>query len=238
IAESQNFGMKKYLARDFANLFGTPPYTRDLSSLKITSNKRPLNNKEIQQYTNDISVMCAFNMTPSELSVEVGGELANELFSIRDTNPEVWTSDLEKYIDNVLNNNGNQYEIAVQKFQMNPFIYTVRRYFLTFIFSDRGPLCYARSAEITKSGTNSGIVKVDSKVMRQKFFKWMYSIWLMCCESILIVILSLQLKLKYFASRMALYSLNMLPGTFQQNLLLPLFLLVFPVGVNIRVFSE
>ena len=46
------------------------------------------------------------------MTLEIGAELANKLSSVRDTNPEIWTPDLEKYIDNVLKKSGKQFKYA------------------------------------------------------------------------------------------------------------------------------
>ncbi|CAG8648275.1 9422_t:CDS:2 [Funneliformis mosseae] len=86
---------------------------RDLTPLEIIPNKRPLNKEEIQQYSEDISVICAFDKTISELTLEISAKLANKLSFVRDTNPEVWTSDLEKYIDTALKNTGKKFKTAV-----------------------------------------------------------------------------------------------------------------------------
>ncbi|CAG8670978.1 29933_t:CDS:2, partial [Gigaspora margarita] len=56
------------------------------TSLMTTPNKRPIN----------ISVICAFNKSVDKLTLEISMELANELSSVHDTNPEIWTPDLEK----------------------------------------------------------------------------------------------------------------------------------------------
>ncbi|KAF0425124.1 hypothetical protein F8M41_006378 [Gigaspora margarita] len=83
----------------------TPPQvSRVLTSLTTTPNKRPISNKEILQYSEDISVICAFDKSVDELTLEIGAELANELSSVHDTNPEIWTPDVEIYIDNILKN--------------------------------------------------------------------------------------------------------------------------------------
>jgi plasmid maintenance system antidote protein VapI len=58
-------------------------------------------------------VIYAFDKTISELTLEIGVELANKLYSVRDTNPEVWTSNLEKYIDTALKNTGKEFKTAV-----------------------------------------------------------------------------------------------------------------------------
>src|ERR1043166_1775625 len=63
------------------------------------------------RYSEDISVICAFDKTISELTLEIGAELANKLYSVRDANPEVWTSDLEKYIDTALRTPGKNLKL-------------------------------------------------------------------------------------------------------------------------------
>ncbi|CAG8771743.1 13157_t:CDS:2, partial [Acaulospora morrowiae] len=63
----------------------------------------------ILRYSEDISVICAFNTTSPELNVEV-----------------------EKYIDNVFNNDEKKYEIVALEIHDEPFqIYIVKKYFLT-----------------------------------------------------------------------------------------------------------
>jgi hypothetical protein len=69
--------------------------------------------KHSSRFSEDISVICAFDKTISDLSLEIGWELADKISSIRDTIPEVWTSDLERYIDNALNNTGKNFKTAV-----------------------------------------------------------------------------------------------------------------------------
>ncbi|CAG8786139.1 9847_t:CDS:2, partial [Cetraspora pellucida] len=81
---------------------------RDISSLMSTPNKRPLE-KEVQQYSENISVVCAFGKTASELALEIGEECAIELFSVRNTTPSVWTSDLEEYLDSILKEAGDDF---------------------------------------------------------------------------------------------------------------------------------
>ncbi|CAG8615146.1 10662_t:CDS:2, partial [Paraglomus brasilianum] len=78
----------------------TPPQApRDLTT---TPNK----------YSEDISIICAFDKSVAELTLEIGAELANKLYSVRNTNPQIWTPDLEKYIDNVLKKSGKQFKNA------------------------------------------------------------------------------------------------------------------------------
>ncbi|CAG8649602.1 467_t:CDS:2, partial [Paraglomus occultum] len=90
----------------------TPPQRpRDLSLLMTTPNKRP-QRKEVQQYLCN-TVICAFDKPISELTLEIGENLAKELCTIRDINPKVWTSDLENYIDTALNNVGKKFKAAV-----------------------------------------------------------------------------------------------------------------------------
>ncbi|RUS34380.1 hypothetical protein BC938DRAFT_480843, partial [Jimgerdemannia flammicorona] len=66
------------------------------------TNKRPLENEEIQIFSSNANIICSFCMTTAQISAEVGEELAMEIASVRDNNPVVWTSTLEKYIDNAL----------------------------------------------------------------------------------------------------------------------------------------
>ncbi|CAG8537560.1 7382_t:CDS:2 [Acaulospora colombiana] len=87
----------------------TPPQApRNLTSLKTSPNKRPRNKEEIQRYSEDISVICAFDKSVSELILEIGEELAIELSSIRDINPAVWSHALEKYVDTSLKETGKK----------------------------------------------------------------------------------------------------------------------------------
>ncbi|CAG8730891.1 23893_t:CDS:2 [Gigaspora margarita] len=69
----------------------TPPQTpRELTHLLNTPNK------------------------PKELETEIGTELTKELSSIRDRNPVVWNSDLEKYINATLKESGENFKNAVR----------------------------------------------------------------------------------------------------------------------------
>ncbi|CAG8581905.1 16463_t:CDS:2 [Dentiscutata erythropus] len=182
----------------------TPPQApRVLTPLKTTPNKRPRNKEEIQRYSEDISVICAFDKSVSELTLEIGEELAIELSSIRDINPAVWSDALEKYVDTSLKETGKKFKTAIQVEVLNePFrLYCEKvlldfynlvdvnstmdrnigeRKFITYQISsilkfyERTFLnlnfdwieSHASSAKITKSATNSGIVKVDSKATR------------------------------------------------------------------------
>ncbi|CAG8655165.1 2163_t:CDS:2, partial [Racocetra fulgida] len=93
----------------------TPPQApRVLTPLKTTPNKRPRNKEEIQRYSEDISVICAFDKSVSELTLEIGEELAIELSSIRDINPAVWSDALEKYVDTSLKETGKKFKTAIQ----------------------------------------------------------------------------------------------------------------------------
>ncbi|CAB4441328.1 unnamed protein product [Rhizophagus irregularis] len=176
---------------------------RDLTSLEITPNKRPISNEEILQYSEDISVICAFDKSIAELNLIIGAELANKFSSVRDINPEIWTPDLEKYIDNVLKKSGKQFKNATlvdvlddlfrlycekvfldfyNLVDFNPTmdkkigerkyityqISSIYKYYeRTFFNLDFDWIeSHARSARITKSVTNSGIVKVDSIATR------------------------------------------------------------------------
>ncbi|CAG8632697.1 3509_t:CDS:2, partial [Ambispora gerdemannii] len=102
----------------------TPPQVpRDLDSLTTTPNKRPLENEEVQhilivsclahssKYSQDISVICAFGKTITELALEIGEELVIELSSVRDINPAVWTPALENYIDTALKETGKNLKL-------------------------------------------------------------------------------------------------------------------------------
>ena len=126
------------------------------------------------RYSEDISVICAFDKTISELTLEIGAELANKLYSVRDANPEVWTSDLEKYIDTALRTPGKNLKllpsmsrkIGERKFIVNQ-ISIFKFYEATFLDLEFDWIeSHARSAKLMKSATNSGIVKVDSKATR------------------------------------------------------------------------
>ncbi|CAG8774256.1 16236_t:CDS:2, partial [Racocetra persica] len=101
----------------------TPPQApRVLTPLKTTPNKRPRNKEEIQRYSEDISVICAFDKSVSELTLEIGEELAIELSSIRDINPAVWSDALEKYVDTSLKETGKKFKTAIQVEVLNePF---------------------------------------------------------------------------------------------------------------------
>jgi hypothetical protein len=48
------------------------------------------------------------------LTLEIGGELAIELSSIRDINPAVWSHALEKYVDTSLKETGQKFKTAIQ----------------------------------------------------------------------------------------------------------------------------
>ncbi|CAG8789536.1 10810_t:CDS:2, partial [Racocetra fulgida] len=123
----------------------------------------------------------------AELTLEIGAEFANKLSSVRDTNPEIWTPDIENYIDNVLKKSGKQFKNAIlvdvpdnlfrfyNLVDINPTIdkkigerkyitYQIssiyKFYEKTFFNLDFDWIeSHVRSAKITKSGTNSGIVK-------------------------------------------------------------------------------
>lgn len=94
----------------------TPPQTYQnlkLTHLKTTPNKRPLEKEELQQYSQDISIICAFTMTKGKLIKEIGEKLVEELSSVRTINPPIWTPALDKYIDNILNKSKNDFKRAV-----------------------------------------------------------------------------------------------------------------------------
>ncbi|GBC10922.2 hypothetical protein GLOIN_2v1693707 [Rhizophagus irregularis DAOM 181602=DAOM 197198] len=138
-----------------------------------------------------------------QISGIIGAELANKFSSVRDINPEIWTPDLEKYIDNVLKKSGKQFKNATlvdvpddlfrlycekvfldfyNLVDINPTmdkkigerkyityqISSIYKYYeRTFFNLDFDWIeSHARSARITKSVTNSGIVKVDSIATR------------------------------------------------------------------------
>ncbi|CAG8754547.1 2316_t:CDS:2 [Dentiscutata erythropus] len=62
---------------------------RVLTLLKTMSNKRPISNEEILQYSEDISVICTFDKSVDKLTLEISAELANKLSSVYDTNPKI-----------------------------------------------------------------------------------------------------------------------------------------------------
>ena len=68
--------------------------------------------KYSSRYSEDISIICAFDKTTSELTLEIGLELTNKLSSIRDINPEAWTLNLENYVDTVIRKSGKDFKIA------------------------------------------------------------------------------------------------------------------------------
>ncbi|CAG8599562.1 11250_t:CDS:2 [Paraglomus brasilianum] len=166
----------------------TPPQRPlDLSLLMTTPNKRP-RRKEVQQYSEDICVICAFDKPISELTLEIGEDLAKELCTIRDINPKVWTSDLENYIDTALKNVGKKFKAAVlvevpdelfrlycEKKSCEPKNRGTQIYYKSNFIDHEATFLdieldwiesHARSAKLMKSATNSGIVKVDSKATR------------------------------------------------------------------------
>ncbi|RUP51323.1 hypothetical protein BC936DRAFT_148768 [Jimgerdemannia flammicorona] len=78
-------------------------------------------------------------MTTAQISAEVGEELAMEIASVRDNNPVVWTSTLEKYIDNALQKNVTDFKQAVLSQSPNvedeSFRLYTRRFFSTCRFT-------------------------------------------------------------------------------------------------------
>ena len=54
------------------------------------------------RYVQKISIIYAADRTIEDLTEEVGKELATELLTIQDINPDVWTTTLEGYIDTVI----------------------------------------------------------------------------------------------------------------------------------------
>ncbi|CAG8485330.1 4128_t:CDS:2 [Acaulospora morrowiae] len=167
-----------------------------LQPVSRTSPQVPLKTtQEILPYIEDISVILAFNKTISELSVDIGRELANKLFSLCDANPEVWSSNLEEYIDGVLDNNGKKYEIAALEISDEPFQIYCKKVLLDFYYVfDRNPytslkiinkkfvICRISSIfkyyeatfpylkfewmEVYAHSANSDIVKLNSKATR------------------------------------------------------------------------
>ncbi|CAG8510485.1 3428_t:CDS:2 [Paraglomus occultum] len=175
----------------------TPPQApRNLIQLRISD-------REINRKFSNISVICAFDKSVSELALEIGEELAIELSSIRDINPAVWSHALEKYVDTSLKETGKKFKTAIQVEVPNePFRLYCEKVLLDFYnlvdvnstmdrnigeqkfityqissilkFYERTFLnlnfdwieSHASLAKMTKSATNSGIVKVDSKATR------------------------------------------------------------------------
>uniref|UniRef100_U9T503 Uncharacterized protein n=1 Tax=Rhizophagus irregularis (strain DAOM 181602 / DAOM 197198 / MUCL 43194) TaxID=747089 RepID=U9T503_RHIID len=82
---------------------------KSVQGIKSTSTSKFL---AVELYSEDISVICAFDKSIAELNLVIGAELANKFSSVRDINPEIWTPDLEKYIDNVLKKSGKQFKNA------------------------------------------------------------------------------------------------------------------------------
>ncbi|CAB5197088.1 unnamed protein product [Rhizophagus irregularis] len=173
---------------------------KSVQGIKSTSTSKFL---AVELYSEDISVICAFDKSIAELNLVIGAELANKFSSVRDINPEIWTPDLEKYIDNVLKKSGKQFKNATlvdvpddlfrlycekvfldfyNLVDINPTmdkkigerkyityqISSIYKYYeRTFFNFDFDWIeSHARSARITKSVTNSGIVKVDSIATR------------------------------------------------------------------------
>ncbi|CAG8626613.1 6912_t:CDS:10, partial [Ambispora gerdemannii] len=226
----------------------TPPQApRDLTPLKTTPNKRSWNKEEIRRNSNNISVICAFDKSVSELTLEIGEELAIELSSIRDINPAVWSHALEKYVDTSLKETGKKFKTAIQVEVPNePFrLYCEKvldfynlvdvnstmdrnigeRKFITYQISsilkfyERTFLnlnfdwieSHASSAKITKSATNSGIVKVDSKATRYSDGQevWHMEVAGGPCKTT--DLHTLVFCTQVIGTRMTLYALNMLP---------------------------
>ncbi|CAG8477432.1 13143_t:CDS:2 [Dentiscutata heterogama] len=175
---------------------------RDMSPLMTTPNKRPLE-KEVQQYSEDISVVCAYGKPASELALEIGDECAIELSSDHDIIPSVWTPGLEEYLDSVLKETGNNFKtrlyvkkpdelfqlycekilvdfyhlvdihhkidrkIGERKFIIYQISSIFKFYETTFFTLEFDWIeSHSHSSKITKSETNSGIVKVDAKAIR------------------------------------------------------------------------
>ncbi|CAG8774825.1 16552_t:CDS:2, partial [Acaulospora morrowiae] len=90
----------------------TPLQTRRLKDL-ISPEKRPLENQELQNYSKEISVICAFGMNTEKLIKEIGEELFGKLSSVHYENPSIWTPALEQYIDTTLMKTGNDFREAV-----------------------------------------------------------------------------------------------------------------------------
>ncbi|RIB28917.1 hypothetical protein C2G38_2156758 [Gigaspora rosea] len=124
-----------------------------LTHLKTTPNKQPL---ELQQYSQDISIICAFMMAKDKLIKEIGKELAEELSSVHTINPPVWTSALDKYIDNIINKSKNDFKRAVLD---NPDTGDE----LFKLYCEKS---HAHSAKMVKSSKCSEIVQVDAKATR------------------------------------------------------------------------
>ncbi|CAG8815499.1 3754_t:CDS:2 [Gigaspora margarita] len=117
--------------------------TRDTSPLMTMPNKRPLK-KGVQQYSEDISVVCALGKTTSELASEIGYD-----YHLVDIHPKIDRKIWErKFII---------YQISsIFKFYETTF------FTLEFDWIES----HSHSFKIRKSETNSGIVKVDAKAIR------------------------------------------------------------------------
>ncbi|RIB16384.1 hypothetical protein C2G38_2038620 [Gigaspora rosea] len=93
----------------------TPPQTfRAQTSFLNTSDERPFEKEEFQQYIQTISIVCAFDRTIEDLTKEIGEELAKEVLTIRDNNPDEWTTSLENYIDTVVEGDNETFKTKAQ----------------------------------------------------------------------------------------------------------------------------
>ncbi|CAG8723157.1 22117_t:CDS:2 [Cetraspora pellucida] len=80
----------------------TPPQTfQTLISLLNTPDKRQRHPNMCfvpfsrERYIQKVFIVCAFDRTIEELIKDIGEELAKEVLTIRDNNPDVWTTSLE-----------------------------------------------------------------------------------------------------------------------------------------------
>ncbi|CAG8595946.1 58_t:CDS:2, partial [Racocetra fulgida] len=78
-----------------------------------TPNKRPFEKEELQQLFS-FPLSCVVFTNRRRPNEEIGDELARESFIIQDINPEIWTSDLENYIDTVLEENEENFKNKAQ----------------------------------------------------------------------------------------------------------------------------
>ncbi|CAG8631087.1 1580_t:CDS:2, partial [Diversispora eburnea] len=167
----------------------SPQTLRELAHLLNTPNKRPIENEELWNYTQNNFVICAFAFTAKELETKIDIEFTKELSSICDRNPVVWNSALEEYINTTLKESGEKFKNAIRNkyykdidedvgptmdrkmsgrkhivYQVSALLKFYERTFLTldidWIESHFHP------AKMMKSGSNSGIVLVDAKVTR------------------------------------------------------------------------
>ncbi|CAG8719994.1 8518_t:CDS:2 [Gigaspora margarita] len=151
---------------------------RDMSPLMTMPNKRLLE-KGVQRYSEDILVVCAFGKTISELASEIGYECAIELSYVHDITPSVLhikkPDELFRlYCEKILVDFYFLVDIHSkidQKIRERKFIIyqisSIFKFYKTTFFTLEFDWIESRSysSKITKSETNSGIVKVDAKAI-------------------------------------------------------------------------